>query len=93
MDSRIFFCFILPDGTSFPCFQRNGHIDFPWGDAMRFIQTARSVFSAHQASNALGCLACDEITKNFEDGKRSLDFMYEVACFVLQLRKRWNMDK
>lgn len=87
-----FFCFILPEGTIFPCSERDGEVDFPWSKAMEFIKTARGVFSSYQIDNAAGYLSCDELTERFEKGEKTIDFMYEVASFVEHLRKRWNMD-
>jgi hypothetical protein len=89
---KVFFCFILPGGDIFPCSGNNGEVDFPWTEAMNFIETARSVFSSHQIDNAAGYLSCDEIIKKFENGERDLKFMYEVASYVSGLRKRWHMD-
>ena len=88
-----FFCFMLPGGTVFPCSEKDGKIDFPWSKALEFIKTARGVFSSYQIDNAAGYLSCDELTARFESGERGIDFMYEIASFVENLRKRWNMDK
>lgn len=89
---EVFFEFILPGGTTFPCLGKDGELDFPWARAMEFIETARKVFSSHQINNAFACLSCDELIMRFESGERDVEFMFEVASFVESLRKRWHMD-
>ncbi len=87
-----FFCFILPNGGRFAYSEKDGKIDFPWGEALKFIEVARGVFSSHQINNAYNCCICDELTAEFEKGERGIDLMWEVSCFAEYLRGHWNMD-